>query len=203
MEEIHKLHARLMISVWPNMDPRAVDNKEMKQHGCLLGNGTTYNAFQPQGREIYWRQTNSGLFSHGIDAWWCDCTEPFEADWKGDFKPEPEERMRINTHESKRYIDPEFINAYSLLHSQGIYEGQRQTTDRKRVVNLTRSAYPGQHRYGTITWSGDISSLMGYSPPSNRRWVELLYNRVSLLDSRYWRILRKKQTGIVVLERRL
>jgi len=158
MEEIHKLHARLMISVWPNMDPRAVDNNEMKQHGCLLGNGTTYNAFQPQGREIYWRQTNSGLFSHGIDAWWCDCTEPFEADWKGDFKPEPEERMRINTSEAKRYIDPEFINAYSLLHSQGIYEGQRQTTDRKRVVNLTRSAYPGQHRYGTITWSGDISA---------------------------------------------
>ena len=158
MEEIHKLHARLMISVWPNMDPKSDDNKEMKQHGCLLGNGTTYNAFQPQGREIYWRQTNSGLFSHGIDAWWCDCTEPFEADWKGDFKPEPEERMRINTSEAKRYIDPEIINAYSLLHSQGIYEGQRQTTDRKRVVNLTRSAYPGQHRYGTITWSGDISA---------------------------------------------
>ncbi len=158
VEEIHKLHARLMISVWPNMDPKAGDNKEMKEHGCLLGNGTTYDAFQPQGREIYWRQANKGLFSHGIDAWWCDCTEPFEADWKGAFKPEPEERMRINTSEAKRYLDPEFINAYSLLHSQGIYEGQRRTTDRKRVVNLTRSSYPGQHRYGTITWSGDISA---------------------------------------------
>jgi alpha-D-xyloside xylohydrolase len=59
--------------------------------------------------------------------------------------------MQINTGEAKRYIDPEYINAYSLLHSQGIYEGQRRTTDRKRVVNLTRSAYGGQHRYGTIT----------------------------------------------------
>ena len=158
MAEIHKLHARLMISVWPNTDPKASDNQEMKAHGCLLGNGTTYDAFQPQGREIYWRQANTGLFSHGIDAWWCDCTEPFEADWKGAFKPEPEERMRINTGEAKRYLDPEFINAYSLLHSQGIYEGQRRTTDQKRVVNLTRSAYSGQQRYGTITWSGDISA---------------------------------------------
>jgi len=158
MAEIHKLHARLMISVWPNMDPKAGDNKEMKEHGCLLGNRTTYDAFQPQGREIYWRQANRGLFSHGIDAWWCDCTEPFEADWQGVFKPEPEERMRINTGEAKRYLDPEYINAYSLLHSQGIYEGQRRTTDRKRVVNLTRSAYAGQQRYGTITWSGDISA---------------------------------------------
>ena len=50
------------------------------------------------------------------------------------------------------------INAYSLLHSQGIYEGQRRVTDRKRVVNLTRSAYAGQQRYGTITWSGDIAA---------------------------------------------
>ena len=158
MAEIHKLHSRLMISIWPNMDRKTENNKEMKANGCLLGNLTTYDAFQPLGREIYWKQANIGLFSHGIDAWWCDCTEPFEGDWKGAFKPEPEERMQINTGEAKRYIDPEYINGYSLLHSQGIYEGQRRTTDRKRVVNLTRSAYGGQHRYGTITWSGDISA---------------------------------------------
>jgi len=158
MAEIHKHHSRLMISIWPNMDPKTDNNKEMKAQDCLLGNLTTYDVFQPQGREIYWQQANTGLFSHGIDAWWCDCTEPFVADWKGAFKPEPEERMQINTSEAKRYIDPEYINAYSLLHSQGIYEGQRRTTDRKRVVNLTRSAYGGQHRYGTITWSGDISA---------------------------------------------
>jgi alpha-D-xyloside xylohydrolase len=156
--EIHKLHSRLMVSIWPNMDPRTDNNKEMKAHGCLLGNLTTYDAFQPLGREIYWQQANKGLFSQGIDAWWCDCTEPFEADWEGAFKPEPEERMLINTGEAKRYLDPEYINGYSLVHSQGIYEGQRRTTDRKRVVNLTRSAYGGQHRYGTITWSGDISA---------------------------------------------
>ncbi len=158
MAEIHKFHSRLMISIWPNMDPKTGNNQEMKAHNCLLGNLTTYDAFSPQGRETYWRQANTGLFSHGIDAWWCDCTEPFEADWKGAFKPEPEERMLINTREAKKYIDPELINAYSLLHSQGIYEGQRRTTDQKRVVNLTRSAYAGQQRYGTITWSGDISA---------------------------------------------
>jgi alpha-D-xyloside xylohydrolase len=39
-----------------------------------------------------------------------------------------------------------------------MYEGQRQTGIDKRVVNLTRSAYIGQQRYGTITWSGDVSA---------------------------------------------
>ncbi|MGE5852715.1 MAG: TIM-barrel domain-containing protein, partial [Deltaproteobacteria bacterium] len=110
----------------------------------------------PAARACYWQQANRGLFTHGVDAWWCDCTEPFEADWKGAVKPEPEERLRINTEEAKRYLDPELINAYSLLHSEGMYHGQRQVTEAKRVVNLTRSAYLGQQRYAAITWSGDV-----------------------------------------------
>jgi alpha-D-xyloside xylohydrolase len=156
--QLHRMHSRLMISIWPNMNPGGDNWREMRAQGYLLGNGGTYDAFQDKARELYWKQANDGLFAHGIDAWWCDCTEPFQADWIGAFKPEPEERLRINTEEAKRYLDPEYINAYSLLHSQGIYEGQRKTSADKRVVNLTRSAYAGQQRYGTITWSGDVSA---------------------------------------------
>jgi alpha-D-xyloside xylohydrolase len=158
MTELHNLNARLMISIWPNMNPGGDNWREMREQGCLLGNQGTYDAFNEKARALYWKQANEGLFSYGIDAWWCDCTEPFQADWNGAFKPEPEERLRINTEEAKRYLDPEYINAYSLLHSQGIYEGQRKTDTDKRVVNLTRSAYIGQQRYGTITWSGDVSA---------------------------------------------
>jgi alpha-D-xyloside xylohydrolase len=156
--DLHALNTRLMISIWPIMRPGGSNWQEMKDHGHLLGNQATYNAFSEAARACYWEQTDLGLFSHGVDAWWCDCTEPFEADWKGAIKPEPEERLRINTEESKRYLDPEFINAYSLLHSQGIYEGQRRATREKRVINLTRSAYLGQQRYATVTWSGDTAA---------------------------------------------
>ena len=158
MDELHRLNTRLMISIWPIMNPGGDNWQEMRDQGCLLGNQATYNAFQEKARELYWKQANEGLYAHDIDAWWCDCTEPFQADWMGAFKPEPEERLRINTEEAKRYLDPELINAYSLMHSQGIYEGQRKTSTDKRVVNLTRSAYAGQQRYGTITWSGDVSA---------------------------------------------
>lgn len=157
-DDLHRLNARLMVSIWPIMR-RGGDNwQELHEHGFLLGNRATYNAFQDGARAMYWKQAHDGLFSHGIDAWWCDCTEPFEADWKGAHKPEPEERLKINTEEAKTYLDPEYANAYSLLHSQGIYEGQRRITERKRVVNLTRSAFLGQQRYATITWSGDVSA---------------------------------------------
>ena len=62
-----------------------------------------------------------------------------------EIKPEPEERLKINTEEAKKYLDPAYINAYSLQHAKGIYEGQRRTNSGKRVVNLTRSSYAGQH----------------------------------------------------------
>jgi alpha-D-xyloside xylohydrolase len=154
--ELHRLKARLMVSVWPNMSQGGANWLEMREQGWLLGNQSTYDAFAEKARKLYWRQAYEGLFSHDIDAWWCDCTEPFEPDWKDPVRPEPEERLRINTEGAKKYLDPAYINAYSLLHSKGIYEGQRATTTTKRVVNLTRSAYAGQQRYGTITWSGDI-----------------------------------------------
>lgn len=155
MEQLHALKSKLMVSIWPIMNSGGDNHREMDENGYLLGNQATYDAFQEGARQLYWQQANAGLFSHGIDAWLCDW---FEADWKGAVKPEPEQRMLINTGEAKSYLDPEYINAYSLLHSKGIYEGQRSTTDSKRVVNLTRSAYAGQHRYGTITWSGDIAA---------------------------------------------
>ena len=73
-------------------------------------------------------------------------------------KPEPEERLRINTEEAKRYLDPEYINAYSLVHSEGIWVGQRSGSSAKRVLDLTRSAFLGQQRFGTVTWSGDVTA---------------------------------------------
>ena len=158
MEELHALNARLMVSIWPIMRRGGADWSELHERGLLLGNQATYDAFRSAARARYWEQANAGLFTHGIDAWWCDCTEPFEADWQGAIKPGPEDQMQINTEEAKRYLDPEFINAYSLVHSQGIYEGQRAVTLSKRVVNLTRSAYAGQQRYATIAWSGDIAA---------------------------------------------
>lgn len=158
VEKLHESGAKLMVSVWPIMTGGCENQRELNERHMMLGNQSTYNAFDADARACYWDQARRGLFAHGVDAWWCDCTEPFEADWAGAVKPSSEERLRINTEASKLYLDSGEINAYSLLHSQGIYEGQRGATDDKRVLNLTRSSYAGQHRYGTVTWNGDVSA---------------------------------------------
>ncbi len=155
-ETLHKLGAKLMVSIWPIMTGGCEDQRELIERGLMLGNQSTYNAFLPEARASYWEQARRGLFTHGVDAWWCDCTEPFEADWSGAVKPSPAERLAINTEASKLYLDAGEINTYSLVHSQGIYEGQRSVRNDKRVLNLTRSSYAGQHRYGTFTWNGDV-----------------------------------------------
>ena len=158
-DSLHRMGARFMISIWPSMQGEQNENRrEMLENNCMLGNRTIYNAFDAKARMLYWKQAREGLFRYGVDAWWCDCSEPFESDWHGRIKPEPFERVRLNTEEAKKYLDPGKINLYSLYHSMGIYQGQRETTDEKRVLNLTRSSYAGQHRYATITWSGDTSS---------------------------------------------
>lgn len=156
IDELHAMDVKLMVSIWPIMSGGCPNQTELRERGLMLGNQSTYNAFDPEGRETYWQQASDGLFVHGVDAWWCDCTEPFEADWVGEVKPEPHLRLAMNTDQAKRYLDEGKLSAYSLLHSQGIYEGQRKETDDKRVVNLTRSSYAGQHRYSTVSWSGDI-----------------------------------------------
>ncbi len=155
-DELHSLGAKLMVSIWPIMTGDCPNQRELQARGLMFGNQSTYDAFLPEAREVYWRQVQQGLFANGVDAWWCDCTEPFEADWCGETKPEPQPRLLLNTEASKKYLDHAQINSYSLLHSQGIYEGQRRATSEKRVVNLTRSGYAGQHRYATICWNGDI-----------------------------------------------
>ena len=182
VRDLHAMSAKLMVSIWPVMRGECPNQLEMRRHGFLLGNDATYNAFDPAARALYWKQANDGWFRHGVDAWWCDCTEPFEADWKGGLKPEPWKRAVINTNESKTFLDPEHINAYSMYHSRGIYEHQRAATSEKRVVNLTRSGYPGQQRYGAITWSGDtaatwqtfrrqIADGLNFTVTGNPRWT--------------------------------
>jgi alpha-D-xyloside xylohydrolase len=49
-------------------------------------------------------------------------------------------------------------NAYALVNSQAVYEGQRSADPDKRVFILTRSAFSGVQRYASATWSGDVSA---------------------------------------------
>lgn len=158
MDELHYNHANLMVSIWPNMSTECGDFKEFKDKDLLLQASSIYNPYVEEGRKIYWKQANEGLFCHDIDAWWCDSSEPFTPEWNHIGQPEPSTMYHEFYRTSSQYIPAQLTNSYGLYHARTIYEGQRATTNEKRVANLTRNGYIGQQRYGTILWSGDISA---------------------------------------------
>lgn len=157
-DSVHALNAKLMVSIWPNPSncPQADDFREK---GYMLDSGAAYDAFSDEARAYYWKYVNDEFFRNGFDAWWCDCAEPVDGDWK--LMPEGygwnshEERWRLNTAQLNDALGAERANLFSLYHSKGIYENQRRTCTDKRVMNLTRSSYAGQQRHATITWNGD------------------------------------------------
>ena len=162
---LHDQHARFMISVWGKFNPGTKNFDELHQHGFLyernLTEGTRdwldqpytfYDAFNPAARKMLWAQMDQQLFHRGIDSWWMDATEP-------DLRPTP-------TLDGQRdYVNPtalgsgsRVLNAYSLVNSSAIYEGQRLSAPDQRVFILTRSGFAGQQRYAASTWSGDDSA---------------------------------------------
>ena len=155
-DDVHKMNAKLMISIWPNMT-NSEQAKDFYNKGYLFENRDVYNSFNPLAQNLYWKYAYDEFFKNGFDAWWCDCTEPLDADWKNiNYDPKDQQlRWKNNLQLLSDLLGAERSCTYSLYHSQGIYENQRKTTNQKRVVNLTRSSYAGQQRYATITWNGD------------------------------------------------
>lgn len=164
-------HAHLMISVWPKFYPGTANFAALDAAGFLyrpnllegkkdfLGQAFTYyDAFNPEARRLYWSQIERDLFAHHVDAWWMDASEPDVVEG-----PFPSIAAQVATYES--HMTPtaagsgaRVLNAYCLVNSQGIFEGQRAAAPRQRVFLLTRNGFAGQQRYGAVSWSGDISS---------------------------------------------
>jgi alpha-D-xyloside xylohydrolase len=168
VQKLHdELHARIMISVWPKFNKGTDNYEEMKSKGFLFARNidkkrkdwvgigyesTFYDPFNEEAGKLFWQQIDNRLNSLGVDAWWLDATEP-------------DMHSNLSLEERKRNMTPtalgpgaKYFNAYSLVNSKSVYEGQRKSNPDKRVFILTRSAYAGQQRYAATTWSGDIVS---------------------------------------------
>ena len=149
-DNLHEQGIGLMLSVWPNMNKGGEDNREMMEAGKLYANLSTYDAFDGEARALYWKQCERELFSGGVDAWWCDSTEPFTPDWNGAEKRSAGERYRISKAELTRYMDARKANVYAVYHAKGIHDNQRKAAPETRVMNLTRSGYLSSQKYGAV-----------------------------------------------------
>ncbi len=171
VNDVHALNAHAIISIWSSFGPMTKQYRELDKMKALFNFKTwplsglekfppnmdypsgvkVYDAYNPAARNLYWRYLNEGIFKLGMDGWWMDSSEPDHLD------ETPED------YDTKTFLGSfrKVRNAYPLMSVGGVYQHQRQVTDKKRVFILTRSAFAGQQRYGVNTWSGDTKASWG------------------------------------------
>ncbi|MHB9142539.1 MAG: glycoside hydrolase family 31 protein, partial [Paludibacter sp.] len=142
IKELHDLNAHFNISIWSNPDKNSTIGKEYVAKDRFIPNTKWLDYFNPETRKEYWNTLKVNMFDNGVDSWWMDAVEPENDALKG-------EKTYLGAGDFYRLT-------YPLMVSQAVYEGQRSSSSDKRVCILTRSAFPGQQRYGMINWSGDI-----------------------------------------------
>ena len=170
LDDIHSLHGRYMISVWPKFydstdNYKALDSKGWMYRQAIkdeirdwVGKGYTgsfYDAYSEGARKLFWKQMNDNLFTkyhYGIDAWWMDASEPNVRDCT------PMWYRKALCGPTALGTSTEYFNAYGIVNADAIYNGQRSVNPDQRVFLLTRSGFAGEQRYSTATWSGDIGT---------------------------------------------
>ncbi|MTW09980.1 DUF5110 domain-containing protein [Pseudoduganella eburnea] len=159
---LHKMNLKLMVSIWPSIGNDTALGKELDQHGLrfeplhwISQKARVYDAYSPQGRRIYFKHAKSGLFDKGVDALWMDGTEVEVGSAAWDAAKNEADIKSLGNNALGDFT--RYLNPYTLLTTQGTYDGQRATSDR-RVFTLTRSAWAGAQRTAAASWSGDIFS---------------------------------------------
>jgi alpha-D-xyloside xylohydrolase len=162
VKTLHDENVHLMVSVWPLFQPGSSTFDAMEKNGFFVTGGVNripsydpgtrlYDAFNPAARQLYWQQVKSSLYDIGVDAFWMDSTEP------GDLYSEAHGPMLAGAT-TVLGNGSKYANAYPLMTTAAIYDGQRAAPDPQRVFTLTRSSFLGMQRNAAAAWSGDIAT---------------------------------------------
>lgn len=155
IDSLHRMNLHTMISIWPVFHSSTANYNQFGAINALYPSTGAHHFYDPHNdaaKKIYWNQVNTQLFSkYGWDSWWADNNEP-----QG--YPDGFDRKSFLTAKGPGAT---YYNTYPIEHTSSVYNGWRKDIPNKRVFILSRSAFPGQQRYATAMWSGDITSTWG------------------------------------------
>jgi alpha-D-xyloside xylohydrolase len=149
LETLHKENVHAMISVWGLLDPKSETYKTLEEKHLMVPGAHVYDPSSPEARDTYWNRLPGKLLAQGWDAFWLDSAEPEE------FWPHMGDAI-LRNKQIAIGNGAEYTNVFPLLHTLGVQEHWKETSERKRVFLLTRSAFLGQQRVGATVWSGDV-----------------------------------------------
>lgn len=177
VDEVHKEHAHIMLSIWGKFYANTDNYKELAAKGHMwtrnvengdldwVGPGyknSHYDPYTQEARDTYYRQIHDKLGGLGIDAWWMDNSEP---DVLSNTRPVDFKKLIGPTVYGSGEIT---YNPYSLMHTKAMIDGLEHDQPDTRQFILSRSGFAGIQRNATAVWSGDTAA----------RWNNL-YDQIS------------------------
>ena len=178
VRELEDMGVKLMVSVWPTVEPGSENFEEMEKQGLLVraerGKNVSvrdtlfFDATNPESREFVWDKIKQNYYGNGIRIFWLDAAEPeYEAYDFDNYRYQLGPALQVS-------------NIYPQKYAQTLYEGM-QNEGQENIVNLIRSAWAGSQRYGALVWSGDI-----YTSFRSLRWQMTAGLNIGLAGIPWW-----------------
>jgi alpha-D-xyloside xylohydrolase len=157
VDELNSMGIKLMVSIWPTVDPRSENYEEMRLKNYFLraekginavfmffGPQTYVDTTHPGAREFLWSRVKRNYYDIGVKTFWLDEAEP-------EMRPYDYDNVRMYLGNGQVVS-----NLYCYGFAQAFYDGLRK--EGEEVCNLVRCAWLGTQRLGAVLWSGDIAS---------------------------------------------
>ncbi len=157
-EELHAMGVRLMVSMWPTINEKSENYGEMMDQNLLVrtvsGSNRVFDFYGPQAlidptnpktRDFVWKKLKENYIDQGVDCLWFDEAEP-------EIHPEHFDNLVLSMGNGD-----EVGLLYPYYYAKLVYDGMK-ADGREDIITLSRCAYPGAQRFGTLVWSGDIPS---------------------------------------------
>jgi alpha-D-xyloside xylohydrolase len=157
--QLHAMNVTTLLSVWPHFAPGTQFYDMLLKNGWLIHTpdgkpdmgwtkdviGPNLDTTNPEAAKWWWEKIRDRYVKpYGFDYLWLDETEP-------DIDP-ANDMFWVGS-------GTRFYNVFPLFHTASVYEGfRRDFGDNRRVMILSRAAYLGAQRNGTVFWSSDIVS---------------------------------------------
>ncbi|MCD8326474.1 MAG: hypothetical protein LUC90_07275 [Lachnospiraceae bacterium] len=157
-DELHDMGVKLMVSMWPTINEHSENYRRMLDENMLIrtvsGSNRLFEFYGPQAeidptnpqtRDFVWSRLKENYIDKGVDCLWFDEAEP-------EIHPEHFDNLILHAGNGD-----EVGLLYPYYYSRLVYDGMK-AMGREDVVTLSRCAYLGIQKFGTLVWSGDIPS---------------------------------------------
>lgn len=158
VDELNEMGIELVVSVWPTTNPKSKYYLEMSEGNMLVrtengqygtfdfyGQQTFIDPTNPKTRAYVWDRIKEHYYDYGIKNFWLDEAEP-------EVHPQQFQNLKFFAGNGAQTA-----MLYPYYYSKMVYDGLKEAGE-EDIVILTRAAYPGTQKFGSLVWNGDIVS---------------------------------------------